>query len=676
MKPIYAISDAIQISAADAAQPDGPKRFDVVAYTGGPMRVGGYSEPVVVDLEGMSFGKSIIANLDHDRSKRVGHVTDKSKEGGKLTLGGFASAATAFRDEVIASARDGFVWQASIEAQPTRLVELDAGKTAVVNGQTITGPAIIARKSVLKGFAFVSHGADDNTTATIAASAASHRETDMAQQGFEAWVEAMGFDIATLTDEQKAGLKANFNGKNAPEKAKRVGDVVAELQAEQEREEAIAAIVAREARGRSSAEIAAIRELADRAISAKQDVKEFELEVLRACRPQAHTVFSRRSRENTLSNEVIEAAVCLSGKLAKVENHFSEQTLDAAEKRFPNGIGLKEIFLIAAGANGHHTTGTNVDRNVLKAAFAEGGSPIHASSGFSTLSVPGILSNIANKYLQVGFLSVDSAWRSISAIASVRDFKTKTSYTLTGAFEYEKVGPGGELKHGTVGEETYTNKADTYGKMFAITRTDIINDDLSALTAVPQRLGRGAGLKMNDVFWTEFLNNSSFFSTGNSNVSTGAGSALSLAGLTAAELKFLNQTDPNGKPLGLMPSILLVPPTLKATAMQLMQSQLLIDGTSTAAQGNANVFAGRFAVVSSPYMENSSYTGYSAAAWYLLANPMDLATIEMCFLNGKETPTVEQADADFATLGVQMRGYHDFGCNLQEPRAGVRSAGS
>ena len=31
-------------------------------------------------------------------------------------------------------------------------------------------------------------------------------------------------------------------------------------------------------------------------------------------------------------------------------------------------------------------------------------------------------------------------------------------------------------------------------------------------------------------------------------------------------------------------------------------------------------------------------------------------------------PTVESADADFNVLGVQMRGYHDFGVALQEPR--------
>jgi hypothetical protein len=49
--------------------------------------------------------------------------------------------------------------------------------------------------------------------------------------------------------------------------------------------------------------------------------------------------------------------------------------------------------------------------------------------------------------------------------------------------------------------------------------------------------------------------------------------------------------------------------------------------------------------------------------------------IEVAFINGQEAPTIETADADFNVLGVQMRGYHDFGVALQDPRGGVRMKG-
>jgi hypothetical protein len=71
-------------------------------------------------------------------------------------------------------------------------------------------------------------------------------------------------------------------------------------------------------------------------------------------------------------------------------------------------------------------------------------------------------------------------------VRNVSDFKTVTSYRLIGTDQYEQVAPGGELKHGTLGKEIYTNKADTYGLMLSVDRRDIINDDLGAITTVPR----------------------------------------------------------------------------------------------------------------------------------------------------------------------------------------------
>ena len=90
----------------------------------------------------------------------------------------------------------------------------------------------------------------------------------------------------------------------------------------------------------------------------------------------------------------------------------------------------------------------------------------------------------------------------------------------------------------------------------------------------------------------------------------------------------------------------------------------------------SNFFRGKYQVYDTPYLSNSAYTGFSTTAWYLLANPMDCPVIETVFLDGKEAPTIESSDADFDTLGIQMRGYHDFGVTKQEYRGGVKSKGA
>ena len=52
---------------------------------------------------------------------------------------------------------------------------------------------------------------------------------------------------------------------------------------------------------------------------------------------------------------------------------------------------------------------------------------------FSTTSLPGILSNVANKRLLEGYNYIEDAWRKISKIASVNDFKEHTRYRMTGS---------------------------------------------------------------------------------------------------------------------------------------------------------------------------------------------------------------------------------------------------
>jgi len=375
--------------------------------------------------------------------------------------------------------------------------------------------------------------------------------------------------------------------------------------------------------------------------------------------------------DTSVTGQVLEAACLLTAGLADVEKLHDEKTLDVAARRFRGGIGLQELLLEAAWANGYTGRNFRDSRSVLRYAF---GRDLQAA-GFSTVDIGGILSNVANKFLLDGFFSVERTWRNICAVRNVSDFKTVTSYRLIGTDQYELVTPGGELKHGTLGEESYTNKADTYGLLLSVDRRDIINDDLGAITTVPRKLGRGSGLKINDVFWTVFLDNGGFFKTANKNYLVGADTALSIDGLTKAEVAFMDQVDADGKPIGIMPAVVLVPTALSAMGTQLYKSLEIRDTTASTKYPIANPHQGKFRVEVSRYLSNSRYTGNSDKAWYLLADPADLPVIEVAFLNGQESPTIETAEADFNVLGIRMRGYHDFGVALQDPKGGVKMKG-
>ena len=644
----------IKAAEGDAKLPT----FSMVAYTGAPMWIAGFYDQVIVDLNGVQIPRQDVpVRLDHDRRQGVGHTERIAVEKGQIVASGIISRDTSWAREVAKSGKNGFPWQSSIGANIEVSEYLHDGKTAEVNGQTVTGPMLIARRSNLKEISFTDIGADSDTSAAIAAK---KKEPTMKKN------KNKGGDEGVVTDDAqdpKDTIEASGNTDTGKSKTNDVnagaGNVDDHLAAMRE---ASAAELDRQSKIR---ELCANghTDIAAQAIRENWDTNKTELEVLRASRPEAPAALSGGTEAGP---KVLEAATMMAGGVtgdALLKSH-GEKTLEAANKRFRHGISLQELLIEAAWANGYQGRSFRNDIDgVLRAAF-------------STLSLPGILSNVANKFLLDGFEYVESTWRQIAATRSVNDFKAITSYRLTGNMEYDEIGPTGELKHGTVGEESYTNQAKTYGKMFSITRTDLINDDLGALTALPRRIGRGAALKLNKVFWTAFMDNSTFFATGNANYQSGADTVLSIDSLTAAETLFRNQTNADGEPIASMPKILLVPAALAVTA-QLLMSALKVNETTTANKPKPmdNPHAGKFEAVSSVYLSNSAYSGYSALAWYLLSDPNDIPVIEVAFLNGRQMPIVEQSDADFNTLGIQMRGYHDFGVAKQDYRGGVKSKG-
>lgn len=618
---------------------DGAKKLPTVkltAYDGKPMRVYSWMDPVVIDLEGLQFGASIPLRRDHDQGKLVGHTDTIEVKGKSLVATGTISFETPIAQEIVSSARNGFPWQASVGVTPLEVEYIPEGAKTEVNGMSVKGPIDIVRKSSLREISFVDLGASGGTKVSVTASA--NKETKMDPEN----PPGPGTTPATSTSAAVKPIEAAQPDpvKEMRDRAASEATRIAEIQAK--------------AKGHP--------EILAKAIADGWTADRTELEVLRASRPAAPAPLIHA--QQPVDAQVLECAILASAKAQNLEKQFKPEVLEAAHKRFRGRIGLQEVMLEAAAATGkHYRSFKQNPREVLEAAF-------------STMSIPGILANVSNKFLLQGFMAVEQVWRLISATRPVSDFKTTTSYRLTGGFEFEEVAPSGELKHGVGGELSYTNQAKTYGKMFSVSRQDLINDDLGALSQLPARIGRGAALKLNTVFWTEFMNNASFFSSGNANYFEGSTTNLQLSSLQTALQRFRDQTDPDGKPMAIAPRLLLVPTALEVTAAALMKSTEVRDTTANTKIGTANPFVGMFNAIVSAYLSNSTISGNSSTAWYLLADPADVPVIEVAFLNGVEEPTVESAELDFSTLGIQMRGYFDFGVAKQEYRGGVKSKGA
>jgi hypothetical protein len=685
------------IQAADAGEGDKPKRFTMTAYTGSPMRVGYYDCPVILDLAGLSAQAPLPILLDHDPAQIVGHADEVDVGVLSLKLSGVVSGAGPEAAQVIASSKLGFPWKASVGARPDKMEFVADNATTTVNGKTFKGPLYVARKSTLGEVSFVAMAADSKTSAKVAASAAVlTKEINME---FSKWIEALGFNHGNLTDAQKAALQTKYDAeiKAAPSNSNIEGAASPIIEAPKfnlsgcllVHQKYVANIEAKVASYKGKIEDGKLAEIQAKAAQKAAELKaealngekpvewleislikaqaEAEVELIRAERPKAPSI---HCSTRDLQPSVIEAAMCMAGGLRGVEKQFKPEVLEAAslyQRR--EGASLQGLILAAAHENGYSGARRihrgNYDE-VMKSAFIRASSP-------STHSLTTMLSTVGNKFLLEGFNFVEQVWRNIASIRPVNDFKAITSYRMLDDMVFEEVGPAGEIHHGSISQESFTNQAKTYAKMFALTRQDIINDDLGAFDSIRERIGVGCGKKLNSVFWDTFLDDAVFFnatavaSGGHANLLT---TALGESGLAAANVLLKAQKDSNGHPLGLgLQHMLLTGPTLNPTARKWYVSQEIRDTSASTKTPTSNIYFNQFRPVESAYIT-------STTAWYLL--PIGggaMAPMEVCFLDGVQSPTIESADADFNTLGVQFRGYFDFGVAQKEWRGSVKSTG-
>ncbi len=690
-------------AAAETADPKTPRKFSMTAYTGAPMRLPGWGFPVVASIMASDQGEgiktprqSVPIDKNHDMERIVGHTTTIDKSAQRVYASGVISghhesegtpSAVSAR-EVIRLAANGFPWQASILADPSpgKTQFIDRGETAKVNGRIVAGPAYVVWESVLRAISFVATGADGNTSASVAASF-------KGQVVNEQWIIAQGFDPKTLNDAQRAFLQAAYDREHAtpptqtppatplPPAANPVAELRASMARETERIAGLRRICAQfqgidveiddPAKPGSKRRVP----LESHAIAAEWSEAQTELYGLQHRLPQVPQGFVSSGKPE-VNSQVIEAAMVRT--LGGDVSGYTPQTMEAADRSFRT-IGLQQIIQIAASANGfqfgtgERITTANI-RSVLQHAFAP---TIRASSAFS---LPGILGNVANKQLLAGYMEEDDTWREISRVVSASTFHDRTFYRMLDDMAYEEIGPDGQIKHGKVSSESYTASLSTFAKMFALDRRDIINDELGAFDDLRSRLGRGAKKKFNDLFWTNMLaGHSSFFTAGRGNYITGATTTLLTDGVgLGLGLKAFRQmkssTEDGAKRINARPAILLHPPELESAADKIFAGEKLNVGS--AGGGDENIYRNKYRPVCNAWLSDSAFTGYSTTAWYLFRAASDMAMMIVSFLNGNEFPTVESADADFNTLGIQFRGYHDFYANQAEYLCGVKSKGA
>ncbi len=296
----------------------------------------------------------------------------------------------------------------------------------------------------------------------------------------------------------------------------------------------------------------------------------------------------------------------------------------------------------------------------------------HTSSDF-----PNILENIATKSVLRGWEEQPQTYSAWTRPGTLPDFKQASRARGSSAAGLDEMKEGAEYKYGTMGEHAEPITLATYGKGFSISRQAIINDDLSVFTGIPRKMGMAARRRVGDECYRELLDTAITMSDSvvlyhATHANIGAGVAISAAGLNALLLLMRKQTDEGSVPIDVSPAFLLVPPEIEIATRQLLES--INDVTVTTGVHAPNTVSNLATLVVDPRMSNTSYTGYSLTAYYLLANPVVHDTFEIAFLNGIQTPFMEQETA-FNNDALNFKVRIDCKCKALDWRGVYKDAG-
>ena len=654
------MSEFTLIEAANGGKP----KVAGLAYGGGKMNLPGWKFPVVVDLAGMEIPDTVplLTNHENKTDSRVGMISASVKNNALEITGEIVSDSKDAQD-IVAQSKAGADWQLSIGAD-VRECEL-VKSSREVNGQTIDGPFYHIQKSVLREVSVVAVGADASTKMRVTAQFNLINNKGEVMTDENKNLKATGAENAELEKNERTAQPEEVKAIAETDIAATAKDAaVAAVKAERERVSEIQAICAGE-----------FPEIEKQAVSAgwsPEVVTKKVLETLRAERPAASVNIAIHSKpEGGEMRKTLEAAMSLRVGVSAdaLEKSYGAQTVEAGMREMD--MPLKQLMVECMKLDGIPCS-RGFDNETIRAAF-------------SSVSLPGILSNVANKKLLQSYEAQPVIATKLCSTGDLNDFKETERFRLTDVGDLLPVAADGEIKDGGLLEEAATNRLETYGKKFCLTRKMIINDDLNAFMKVPVAMGNRAARLIDQLFFSRLLQNpaqndgKALFHNSHRNILTGASSALSADSLKKAVQLYLDQVDADGQPISVEPRYLLVPTALKHLAIELTRGATLVmsGGTENTVRPAINVLADEnLQVVSSPYLGNAAYDGSSQTAWYLFGDPRTVDTFELGFLKGKRTPTIERGETDFNTLGMWFRVYFDIGVREQDFRGMVKANGA
>jgi hypothetical protein len=323
----------------------------------------------------------------------------------------------------------------------------------------------------------------------------------------------------------------------------------------------------------------------------------------------------------------------------------------------------------------------------------------------TTSDFPLIFGDIIDRTVFAKYTGLTPSYPNYTTIRPVRDFRVTNIFALDGAEgQLDVVPEQTEYPAAALTETRYQVSVQKHGRRIPFSWEAIVNDDLGILDDIPDRFANAARRSEEKDVAKLFADangpHASFYTSGNKNqiiVANGsplANPVLSIAGVNAGLAVLGNMKDADGEPIFFDSVELVVPPALRPTADQIVNTTEFraIDTGSNIRIIRGNGIGNSLRVSTQPYLPIISTTNGNTS-WYLFASPAAGARRALIYapLRGHETPEtfikepnqrrvgggeINPLDGDFATDSIEYKIRHTWGTARGDPKTTVASNGT
>ena len=457
----------------------------------------------VLLMSGLKVPEQIPLLDAHSRfrtSSVLGSVREIGVEADKL-MGRLFFATTAPAEEAYTLVREKHIDSTSIGYRVLAYVWVEDGETAEIQGKTFTGPVKVCTEWEAKEESLVPIPADDKSKIRAAKGREPQKEKKPMNEKLRKILEKRGLIKKGATDEEARQALAGLSNAD-------LAAVLAEAAPEQRAAEpAPAAPPAPQPDPQP-----AVDDEAARAAAQAERQRITEIQAMGRNYSLDEEQVNQWVTGGTTVQDARMAAVDLVLSRQSVQPPARVQTgADGDEKR---RAAITDSILIRGGIQVENPaegadefTGYSLRalcrESLRRAGITAPASPIAmVSRAFSTSDLPYMMADAANKTLLNTYNMADETWREWCGVGSINDFKTLNIMRDSEISALLEIPEGGPYTQATLTEAKETVQLAKYGRRFALTWESVVNDDLNALTGIPEKFGRAAARKNGDVAYT------------------------------------------------------------------------------------------------------------------------------------------------------------------------------